>query len=178
MVSLFDSFTCLYYDFFILQKIHWKIYMSKESDPFWKTKSLEEMTSQEWESLCDGCGRCCLNKLEDDEGNVFYTNVACRLLDDERCLCKSYDKRSYLVKDCLVITPENVNRLSWLPESCAYRLLNEGKELFWWHPLISNDTDTVHRAGISVRGIVVPEKDVAEDELEDHIIYWDRIDSQ
>ncbi|MBE9503432.1 MAG: YcgN family cysteine cluster protein [Proteobacteria bacterium] len=152
--------------------------MLKEPAPFWKTKSLEEMTAQEWESLCDGCGRCCLNKLEDDEGNVFYTNVACRLLDDQSCLCKSYEKRSYLVKDCLVLTPEILNRVSWLPESCAYRLLNEGKALPLWHPLISNEADTVYHARISVRGIVVPEKEVAEEELEDHIIYWNQLDSQ
>ncbi len=140
--------------------------------PFWKTKPLAEMSPAEWESLCDGCGRCCLHKLEDeDTGEIAQTNVACRLLDTQACRCTRYDERKRLVPDCQILTPDNVGALRWMPRSCAYRLLAEGKELAWWHPLVSGDPDTVLRAGISVRGRVVSERDA--DDLFDHVVDWD-----
>lgn len=141
--------------------------------PFWKTKSLAEMTQSEWESLCDGCGKCCLLKLEyEDTGAVEYTDVACRLLDPESCRCRSYRLRKALVEDCVRLTPDMVGRLSWLPATCAYRLIDEGRDLYWWHPLVSGDPETVHRAGISVRGRAVSEDTVPDEELEDHVVAW------
>jgi len=139
--------------------------------PFWQTKTLAEMTSAEWESLCDGCGRCCLNKLEnEDTGAIFHTNVACRLLDPDTCRCASYDDRKRYVPDCQILTPRNLKRYPWLPSTCAYRLLAEGDSLYWWHPLVSGDPDTVHHAGISVRGRIVSERDT--DDLENHVVSW------
>jgi len=140
---------------------------------FWRTKALDEMSTEEWESLCDGCGRCCLHKLEDiDTGLYFYTNVACRLLDCETCSCTNYLQRSTLVKDCVLISPSNNEQYNWLPATCAYRLMAEGKSLEWWHPLISGSSETVHEAGISVRGRTVSETTVPTGQLEDHIISW------
>ncbi len=131
------------------------------------------MNLEEWESLCDGCARCCLIKLEDeDTEELFYTRVVCNLLDQDRCRCTDYANRSRLVPDCIQLTRDNVSRLSWLPATCAYRLLSEGNRLFDWHPLISGDPDSVHRAGISVRGRVLSEDFVHEDGLEEHIIHW------
>jgi len=144
------------------------------SEPFWKTKTLAEMAPDEWESLCDGCGRCCLNKLEDEEtGKYYYTDVGCRLLDGETCRCRDYPNRQALVDDCERLTPENVSQLGWLPPSCAYRLIAEGKELYWWHPLVSGDPETVHIAGVSVRGrLRGSETDVPDDQLENHVVRW------
>ena len=131
------------------------------------------MSQQEWESLCDGCGRCCLHKLEDiDSGLLFYTSVACRLFDDKSCRCKDYGSRHSLVGDCIVLSPEDTEQFKWLPASCAYRRLAEGKTLEWWHPLVSGDPDTVHQAGISVRGRTQREQDIPKKDLEDHIISW------
>lgn len=141
------------------------------SAPFWKTKALHEMSRGEWESLCDGCGRCCLHKLRDDDtGRLSYTNVACRLLDLKSCRCSSYADRTRLVPDCVSLTPEAVREIDWLPPSCAYRLLAEGKELAWWHPLVSGDPETVHEAGVSVRGRAVSERRAGP--LEHYIVDW------
>jgi len=144
---------------------------NNEQIPFWKRKKLEEMTREEWESLCDGCARCCLYKLEDeDTGEIYYTNVVCRLLDTFRCRCTAYNERSKLMPTCLVLTPEMVRKLKWMPKTCAYRLVAEGKDLEWWHPLVSGDPDTVHQAGISVRSGTIAESDVDMDNLEDYIV--------
>ena len=142
--------------------------------PFWRRKPLNEMTDSEWESLCDGCGRCCLNKLEEeDTDRTFYTDVGCRLLDSESCRCRDYAHRLDLVHDCVRLTPRNLKRISWLPPSCAYVLLAEGRDLYWWHPLVSGDPDSVHAARVSVRGRVsASEADVPDKELEDHIVSW------
>ena len=140
-------------------------------EPFWRRKTLAEMTRGEWESLCDGCAKCCLDKLQDDDtGEISYTEVACRLLDLGTCRCTDYANRKRFVPDCVVLTPRMVARLTWLPSSCAYRLISEGRDLAWWHPLVSGDPETVHRAGVSVRGRAVPEA-VAGD-LEDLIVHW------
>lgn len=140
---------------------------------FWKEKSLREMTKGEWESLCDGCARCCLHKLEDeDTGEVVYTGVVCRYLDQEGCRCTEYERRNELVPMCVWLTPESVGQFKWLPTTCAYRRVAEGKDLEWWHPLISGKKETVHDAGISVRGRCVSEDHVHPDEFEDQIISW------
>ena len=139
--------------------------------PFWETKSLAEMSTAEWESLCDGCGRCCLHKFEDEDG-VEYTNVACHLLDPYTCRCSNYAERQRWVPDCRILSPQTVGQIRWLPRTCAYRRLHEGRGLAWWHPLVSGSPDTVHQAGISVRGSVVSEKLVPLDRLDDYIIDW------
>lgn len=139
--------------------------------PFWKTKRLDQMTAEEWESLCDGCGRCCLHKLRDiDNGALAFTNVACRLLDHSTCRCRDYAHRKRRVPDCVQLSPEALGGIDWLPPSCAYRRLAEGKDLAWWHPLVSGDPETVHRAGISVRGRVVGERTAGP--FEDHVVDW------
>jgi len=143
--------------------------------PFWQEKSLMEMTRAEWESLCDGCGRCCLKKLEDeDTGKVVYTDVACKLLDRDRCRCKHYDERVRHVPDCVELTADKLAELRWLPSTCAYRRLYEGKPLEWWHPLVSGDPGTVHEAGISVRGRTLAETAIPLEELETRAIRWVR----
>lgn len=145
--------------------------MSASRDPFWKRKTLHQMTRKEWESLCDGCGKCCLHKLEDAEtGQVHYTNVACRLLNLETVRCTRYSERHRLVANCADLTPDVILDFDWLPETCAYRLVARGEDLPGWHPLVSGDPETVYRAGISVRGRVVSER-VAGD-LEDHVVGW------
>jgi len=147
--------------------------MVTEAVAFWNTKSLAEMTAEEWESVCDGCGRCCLHKLQDeDTGLMFYTNVACRLLDREQCRCSDYPQRMAIVHDCLSLAADAETRFDWLPLSCAYRRLANRQSLEWWHPLVSGDPDTVHQAGISVRGKTVPEVSVLKEDLEDYIIHW------
>jgi hypothetical protein len=140
---------------------------------FWEHKDLDELSSEEWESLCDGCGRCCLLKIEDaDSGDLFYTNVVCSYYDQEHCRCSQYADRSLLVPDCIKVTPEVARTQSWLPETCAYRLLAEGKPLFDWHPLISGDPQSVHLAGISIRDRVISEEFVHPDELPEHLVHW------
>jgi len=133
------------------------------TDQFWKRKSLAELNSTEWESLCDGCGLCCMHKVEEEEtGELFYTNLACKLLDLDTCRCTDYPNRVKKVADCLVITPHATDAFEWLPASCAYRLIARGEDLFDWHPLVSGDPNSVHEAGISVRGKVVSENDTDE----------------
>ncbi len=147
--------------------------MVTEEHTFWNTKTLREMTRGEWESLCDGCGRCCLHKLEDiDTGLLYYTNVACRLLDTHSCRCRDYTQRKRIVTDCLDLSESLEDQLDWLPASCAYRRVYSGQPLSWWHPLISGDPGTVHSAGISVRGRTVDEQQVSHEQYEDHIIDW------
>jgi len=142
-------------------------------DRFWETKSLHEMTQQEWESLCDGCGRCCVVKLEDeDSGAVYPTSVSCRLLNTATCRCTDYRNRHARVPDCVKLDQDNVANLGWLPDTCAYRRIAEGQGLDWWHPLVSGDARTVVEAGVSVSGQVVPEGEVAEEDLVGFMIEW------
>jgi uncharacterized cysteine cluster protein YcgN (CxxCxxCC family) len=142
-------------------------------NPFWKTRKLEELSPAEWESLCDGCARCCIIKLADaDTGDIYTTDVVCKLLDLETCRCGDYPKRAVLVPTCLVLDPQRVRSLSWLPETCAYRLLAEGRHLFDWHPLVSGDPNTVHTAGASVNGKVVSEEGMSEDDIQAHTPGW------
>ena len=139
--------------------------------PFWRTKTLADMSRDEWESLCDGCGKCCLHKIEDvDEGCYYYTNVACRLLSAGTCRCKDYEDRRRHVPDCVELTADEIGTLGWLPSTCAYRLLAEGKDLAWWHPLVSGDPESVHRAGMSVHGRIVSETRAGP--LDHHIVTW------
>ena len=139
---------------------------------FWERKPLDKMSQKEWEALCDGCGKCCLNKLEDeDSGEVALTRVACRLLDDETCRCAHYDNRHHFVPDCLVLRPDNLDlHAYWLPQTCAYHLIWLGKPLPEWHPLITGTQQSVHDAGSSVSGITVSEFDTPLEEWENHII--------
>ena len=142
------------------------------SPGFWKHKPLKSLTSEEWEALCDGCGKCCLNKLEDeDTGEVALTRIACRLLDDQSCKCGQYPIRHQFIPDCIVLKPSNIDENAyWMPKTCAYRLLWSGQPLFDWHPLISGNPETVHTANISVRGMTLSEFDINEEDWEDHII--------
>jgi len=141
--------------------------------PFWQAKPLSAMTEAEWESLCDGCGKCCLVKLEDvATGDIKFTDVTCRLLDAGTCRCRDYPNRQSHVPDCVRLSPDSLAELTWMPDTCAYRLLYEGEDLPWWHPLLSGDPETVHLAGMSVRGRVVPETAVRERDLPRHIVEW------
>ena len=139
---------------------------------FWERKPLAQMSRDEWEALCDGCGKCCLNKLEDEEtGEVALTRVACRLFDDTTCRCAQYDIRHQFVPECIVLKPQNIDaNLYWMPETCAYKLLWQGKPLYAWHPLISGSAETVHDAGVSMQNRTVAEFEIDEDDWEDHII--------
>ena len=133
--------------------------------PFWQTKSLEQMTAAEWESLCDGCGLCCLIRFEDEEtGEVIPTRVACKLLDQHTCRCADYANRKLHVPDCIKLTPGNIEALQCMPMSCAYRRLHEGRDLAWWHPLVSGDPESVHRAGVSIRGQTISEAALSDPE--------------
>ena len=143
--------------------------------PFWKTKTLEEMSKSEWESLCDGCGKCCLNKLEDwDTAEIYWTNIGCELLDCDTCRCKDYDNRFEKVPDCIQLTPGMVRTLRWLPPTCAYRLVRDGDDLFDWHPLVSGDPEAVHKEGISIKGRVIPDNGKPAEEYEEHLVDWPR----
>lgn len=140
------------------------------SKPFWETKSLAEMTDAEWESLCDGCGRCCLYILHNEEtGDVFETDVACKLFDPKKRRCTNYANRGMLVPDCVQLTPDNVEKLTWMPKTCAYRRLANGKSLPEWHPLITGDRSSVERAGVAVSPDLIPEGEIDDDLLESRI---------
>jgi uncharacterized cysteine cluster protein YcgN (CxxCxxCC family) len=145
-----------------------------EKTPFWRGKALTEFSKAEWESLCDGCGRCCLVKLEDeDTGEIYYTDVGCRLFDRAKARCADYGHRSRRVKDCLRLDPDSAASLSWLPPTCAYRLLAHGEDLPHWHPLVSGDKDSVIAAGVSVLGRVAAlEDEVPLEDMLDHIVAW------
>lgn len=140
--------------------------------PFWKLKPLKDMTRSEWESLCDGCAKCCLVQLEDDDGRLEFTDVSCRLLNCSTGRCRDYTNRSVRVPDCVPLTPDNVARLRFMPKTCAYRLVAEGKDLPDWHPLVTGDPDSTVKAGMSVRGQVVSELTVDEDDLDARIRSW------
>ena len=128
------------------------------TDEFWKRKSLAEMSQHEWESLCDGCALCCLQKLEDEEtGDIYFTDLACRLLDTESCRCTDYAARAKKVASCLVLSADEPEAFRWLPASCAYRRLADGHELPQWHPLLTSDPNSVHEADISIQGKAVSE---------------------
>lgn len=139
--------------------------------PFWKTTTLENMTKAQWEALCDGCGRCCLNKLRDDEtDDILWTNVSCRLLDGYSCACSDYARRHRRISDCVSLTPALLRTVDWLPPTCAYRLVSDGYDLPDWHPLVSGDRETVHAVGISVRDRCVSERHAGM--LENYIVDW------
>lgn len=139
--------------------------------PFYETKRLSEMTPDEWESLCDGCGKCCVVLLQDDaDDTVYRTNVGCKLLDLKSVRCSDYANRHARVPSCVRLSPDNIGDLTWMPDTCAYRLLHEGEPLPDWHPLKTGDPESVDRAGISVKGGLVSETEIADEDLEDHII--------
>ena len=141
------------------------------SEKFWEIKKLDELNEQEWDALCDRCGRCCLHKLEDDcTEEVFYTRVSCRLLDISTCQCRDFPNRHQFVPDCLQLDAKTAVEYDWLPETCAYRLRAAGQPLAWWHPLVSGDVNTVHEAGISVRHFAVSEAGVSNENFESFVI--------
>ena len=145
---------------------------------FWEKKPLQAFTQEEWESLCDGCGKCCLQKLEDENtGKIHYTRIACRLLDTDTCQCSDYLNRKQRVPECIQLTPGDLRHFHWLPETCAYRLVYEGKPLYRWHPLLSGNRESVHEAGASVKAIALSELSVPEEAWEDYIIPATIIDS-
>jgi uncharacterized cysteine cluster protein YcgN (CxxCxxCC family) len=145
-------------------------------EPFWRRKTLSQMTAAEWESLCDGCGLCCLVRFEEeDSGDVIPTRVHCKLFDAQACACTDYAHRKAQVPDCVKLTPGNIDQLPWMPKSCAYRRLYEGRDLAWWHPLVSGDPESVHRAGVSVRGQTLSETALADPEDALEFAAWDLI---
>lgn len=147
--------------------------MAAQVKPFWKTKTLAEMTAEEWESLCDGCAKCCLVKLQDeDTDKVYYTNVACQFLDLQHCRCTSYGNRTEQVEACVKLTADKVDEFFWLPVTCAYRLLAGNKDLPSWHPLVSGSAHTVYSSGCSVKGKVIAESSINPDDIEDYVIRW------
>lgn len=141
--------------------------------PFWKTKRLTEMSAEEWESLCDGCAKCCLLKLEDeDTGEIAYTRLHCRLLDAETCRCSDYRNRKRHVPDCVKLTPKKIDRIKWMPRTCAYRLVQEGADLPDWHHLVCGDRERIHAEGHSIMGRTLDEDTVLEEDQIDWIVDW------
>ena len=142
-------------------------------EKFWETKTLGQMSQEEWESLCDGCAKCCQIKYQHPRTNeLAVTQVVCELLDLDTCKCTNYENRHKLIDECIELTPRGIPDLYWLPSTCAYRLVTEKKPLFDWHPLVSGDENSVHDAGISVRGSVISEKDVHPDDIESQYVKW------
>ena len=142
-----------------------------ETRPFWEVKQPEELSAAEWEALCDGCGLCCLVKLEDaDTGELHYTSMVCELMDSTSCRCRDYENRHRSVPDCLPLTPDNIGKIEWLPPTCAYKIHAAGKPLYWWHPLVSGSRETVHEAGISLRGWTINERDADLDDVFQYIV--------
>ena len=140
---------------------------------WWQSKPLAELNAEEWEALCDGCAKCCLHKLEDeDSGDLYYTRVHCRYLDERACRCTEYDKRLVLVPDCIRLCPEEVDNYEWLPSTCAYRLRANQQPLPNWHPLVSGDSNSVHEAGVSVRGRTISDEYVHPEGYDEHIVHW------
>ena len=147
--------------------------MSKPKKPFWKSTPLTEMSKEQWESLCDGCGKCCCIRLEDeDNGAIYITDVVCKLFDSQSCQCTDYKNRSIKVPDCVTLTPDNVNRLNWMPQTCAYRLIANGEDLPPWHHLVSGSKETIHDAGMSVQNAVISELAVDEEDHPHRIVIW------
>jgi uncharacterized cysteine cluster protein YcgN (CxxCxxCC family) len=141
--------------------------------PFWKTKPMSEMSSDEWESLCDGCGKCCCIRMEDeDTAAIYVTDVSCKLFDRDTCRCGDYANRTVHVPDCVQLTPENAGALAWMPQTCAYRLIANGKDLFDWHHLVSGSRETIHEAGMSVQNATYNENDIPEEAHPHHIVIW------
>lgn len=141
--------------------------------PFWREKPMAEMSREEWESLCDGCGKCCCFRLEDeDTGDIYITDVACKLFDPESCQCGDYKNRTRNVPDCVTLTPNNVSQLHWMPQTCAYRLIANGQDLPPWHHLISGSRDSIHEAGMSVRNAVIMEGETDPEEHPMRIVIW------
>lgn len=141
--------------------------------PFWKTKRLDEMSAQEWESLCDGCAKCCLLKLEDiDTGEIAYTRLHCRLLDAGTCRCSDYENRKAKVPDCVKLTPAKIEEIKWMPRTCAYRLVHEGRDLPHWHHLVCGDPERIHREGHSIMGRTKSEDTVLDEDQIDWIVDW------
>jgi len=140
---------------------------------FWETKNLIDMNENEWESLCDKCGKCCVIKLEDfDTQEVYYTNVSCKLLCEKSASCKDYENRKSIVPDCIILSPDNLKDLKWMPETCAYKLLNEGKNLPYWHPLLSGNDKEIVNSGNSVKNRVTNENEIKIKDLPDYIFNW------
>lgn len=140
---------------------------------FWETKNLIDMNENEWESLCDKCGKCCVIKLEDfDTQEVHYTNVSCKLLCEKSASCKDYENRKSIVPDCIILSPDNLKDLKWMPETCAYKLLNEGKNLPYWHPLLSGNDKEIVKSGNSVKNRVTNENEIKIKDLPDYIFNW------
>ena len=147
--------------------------MSKPKKPFWKSTPLTEMSKEQWESLCDGCGKCCCIRLEDeDNGAIYITDVVCKLFDSQSCQCTDYKNRSIKVPDCVTLTPDNVDKLNWMPQTCAYRLIANGEDLPPWHHLVSGSKETIHDAGMSVQNAVISELAVDEEDHPHRIVIW------
>lgn len=141
--------------------------------PFWKTKTLKEMSDSEWESLCDGCGKCCLVKIEEEDTHeLYFTGLHCKLLNSKTCQCSDYPNRKQYVPGCVKLTPDIVATVDWLPQSCAYRMVHEGKDLHDWHHLVSGDPTLVHKRGYSAKGKTVTEEGVSDEESFNYLIDW------